>query len=428
MVAFDLSKNTKCLHRARIQLLTEKVRSLSRKNKRLQRKLNDLKWFIDNSENQEISTQSLSKVRKVERSYMFIQGKHFIPHNKGSWSLRSHSQKQISRVIDSVIHKIRAAHLNESIHFDALHYGYLIEQPINGLEYRFNIFTTNHQRHLARTKQEFGAIQSKTIFTPKETTVNVIVPLAGRFENFQLFLLNLERNILKQHERITITVVYFPEIESPQRHNKLFNRYNRTYPNISFHWLSLPGKFSRAQALQAAVDFHKHNGLLFFADVDLNFNNEFLHRCRYNTVAKKQVYFPVMFKTFNANITGTKMNSTKYFISFDRKEGDWAMYSYGPVCAYRDDVISVGGLNVHIKEWGFEDIQLFEAFLSKHFHVIRVADPGLRHIYHTHTSCKDIYSSILREMCKGALLDSLASVESIVEYLQTKRFWKEDVL
>ena len=424
----DLSGNPDCVDRLRVQLLSKKVQSLNQDSKTLQTKLNTLQDFISKTKYDKIAEMRETAYggfeQKAELGTMFTFGKIFPIHKKVSWSLRSHQKKAVKRIINTVMVTISNAH-KENIEFQALYYGYVSDQPISGLQYRMNIFT-NKERHITTSRQKFGAIQSRILKTSSEKKiVNIVTPLAGRLSTFKQFMKNIEENILKKQEQINILIVYFPQNTSYTEHKKIFERYNMTYKDSSFTWLNLPGRFARAQALQAAVDFYKDNRLLFFADADMTFNTEFLQRCHDNTIPEKQVYFPVMFKFFNPNISGFQQNSADFFRSFERDIGDWALYSFGPVCAYRNDVVSVGGLNVGIKEWGIEDTQLFEAFLLRYkYDVIRAADPGLLHIYHAHTKCDVIHSNIQRLMCRGAMLSGVAAEGRIVDYLIQKNYSK----
>lgn len=364
------------------------------------------------------NTTSTRFKQKVEHGTMFTLSKNFPTNTKRQWSVRVNQAIAVTRTIWTVMDTISNAH-NDNLQFSALYYGYLLNQPITGLQYRLNIFT-NKERHIAQCRHEFGALQSRISITRSNITIHIVVPLAGKLQNFKQFLKNLEQRILKEHESISILVVYFAEAGQTE-HQKIFQKYKMTYSNSTFTWLRLQGKFARARALQAAVDFYQDNKLMFFADVDLAFNIDFLQRCRDNVVAKKRVYFPVMFKLFNPKILGLKLNATNYFRSFQRDFGDWALHSYGPVCVYREDVISVGGFNVHISEWGYEDIQLFQKFIHREYDVIRVADTGLLHIYHAHVECNVIKNRIQHLMCTGAMLNGLASSKSVVNYLLRKK-------
>ena len=424
IVTSDLSKNPDCLYRLHVQILSKKVRALNRDSKTLRTKLSTLQDFISKTTYDKIAeireTSYTGFKKKMELGTMFTFGKIFPVSKKVHWSLRSHKLKAVKRIINKVIDIISNAH-HENIEFHALYYGYVLNRPISGLVYMMNIFT-NKERHVTRSKQMFGAIQSRILkTTPK--IVTIVTPLAGKLSIFKQFMKNIEENILKKQESINIIIAFFPQNTSYTEHKIIFERYKMTYKGSTFTWLNLPGKFARAKALQAAVEFNKDNTLLFFADVDLTFNTEFLQRCSDNTIPGKQVFYPIMFRLFNPKISGFQINPTNIFRSFDRDAGDWALYSFGPACVYSDDVMSVGGLNVEIKEWGIEDIQLFEAFLSRNdYDVIRVTDLGLLHIYHPRTNCDVINSSIQRLMCRDAMLSGLAAEESVVNYSIQKNY------
>ena len=335
--------------------------------------------------------------------------------------LRNYEKIKIQEIKSTVMDTISNAH-NENIQFLGLNYGYVSHQPISGFQSQMNIFS-NKERHVTSLTQMFGAMQGRILKTPpKRSIVTIATPLAGKLPIFKQFMKNIEENILKKQELINIIIAFFPQNTSYTEHKIIFERYKMTYKGSTFTWLNLPGKFARAKALQAAVEFNKDNTLLFFADADLTFNTEFLQRCSDNTIPGKQVFYPVMFRLFNPKISGFQLNSTNIFRSFDHDVGDWAEHSYGPVCAYSSDVISVGGLNVRIKEWGQEDVSLFRAFFIRNYEVIRVADPGLLHNYHTHTKCDVINNKGQRIACQIATLKSLAAKESIVNYLTQKNY------
>ena len=131
-----------------------------------------------------------------------------------------------------------------------------------------------------------------------------------------------------------------------------------------------------------------------------------------------------MFKLFNPKIGNIKFNLTNYFKNFEHRIGEWRIYSFGPVCAYRKDVTTVGGgFNIGITQWGFEDVQFFERFLSNtNYEVIRTIDPGLFHLYHAHAKCDVITNSLQRRMCETAMLEGLASQDTVLKYLLEKRY------
>ena len=56
----------------------------------------------------------------------------------------------------------------------------------------------------------------------------------------------------------------------------------------------------------AAAGGQTDDPLLFFADVDVRFKLDFLHRCRLNTRRGKSVYFPIVFSLYRDKVRWKK--------------------------------------------------------------------------------------------------------------------------
>ena len=78
--------------------------------------------------------------------------------------------------------------------------------------------------------------------------------------------------------------------------------------------------------------------LLFFCDVDIAFDSHFLSRCRRQTEANRQAYFPIVFSLYNPKLTLNITNNTSkddddLIISSDT--GFWRDFGYGMLCTYK---------------------------------------------------------------------------------------------
>lgn len=78
-------------------------------------------------------------------------------------------------------------------------------------------------------------------------------------------------------------------------------------------------------------------------------------------------------------------------------------------------------MNVAIKGWGKEDVDLFERLL-KVVQVFRAPDPGLIHIYHESNQCDQSLSPEQRRMCEGSKLNTFGSKESLARFLDKSTF------
>ena len=178
----DLSRHPDCLHRLRVQLLSKKVQALNQDCKTLQTKLNTLQDFISKTTYDTIAegknTRRKYSEQKVELSTMFPAFDKIFRINKDvATSLLPHEKIKIEMIMSIVMDKIRNVH-NEDLQVLALNYGYVSDQPISGLQCRMNI-VKNKERHIARSRQKFGAIQSRILKTSSEKKIVNIVTVVS---------------------------------------------------------------------------------------------------------------------------------------------------------------------------------------------------------------------------------------------------------
>ena len=324
--------------------------------------------------------------------------------------------------------------------------GYVRLAPTKGIQYIFDLRMMLYQhigfsrrklplnvQYQAHIQQSFGNLiyTSRSVDTTKQFVINVILPLAGRLKAFKRFLANFERIVLVRNEKVKLLIMYFPKVADDKEHKRILKTYTENYWNFDVSWKIVTGDFSRGLALQLGVAQFSPDSLLFFCDVDLIFNTEFLNRCRLNTVKGKRVYYPMVFSQFNQSISlatshrgrfgQTKKGSLGYE-NLQSEAGFWRKYGFGIVCVYGDDVVNVGGFDLNIKGWGLEDIRLYEQFLaSGRYDVIRTADPGLVHIYHA-SNCSPHLSPPQFQSCKNSAFSQLANAGSLVNYMTKKGY------
>ena len=362
------------------------------------------------------------------------------PILEGVWRLRY-------GVMNSINKEARMS-LKSQEDFKKMHSASMRTHPTLGLQLAISVetllkplATTNARfprraQHYLHFQQNFAPLWKNTLeesFSSKPT-IHFIVPLTGRFETFVRFLDSFEEAFLNHELEVSLLIVYFPDVSSPERHKKVFEEFRLRHPKVILTWSEVLGEFSRARALEFGVHRYGNDSLLFFADVDLIFETEFYHRCQAGAVLGKRVYFPLMFSQFNPQIVYYNRSAPPGRITpnftppgrnriFTRRAGVWRKYSYGPVCVFAKDVIAVGGLNTTIRGWGLEDLNFYERCLRHNLDVLRAPDLGLVHVYHAQTSCLDPrMNSEQAKMCEDSRRRGIGSAESLVEYMLAKGY------
>ena len=126
--------------------------------------------------------------------------------------------------------------------------------------------------------------------TTSMTAVNFLLPLAGRLVQFRRFMENLERVFVNGEQNASLTVLYFTdEGTNDTDHKTIFNAMADKHPALKLKWINMEGRFSRALALTMGASQFDKTELLFFCDVDLEFDRGFMDRCRSNALLDKQV-------------------------------------------------------------------------------------------------------------------------------------------
>ncbi|KAI8507303.1 Chondroitin sulfate synthase 1 [Branchiostoma belcheri] len=336
--------------------------------------------------------------------------------------------KEASMTVSDIVNKASRKERRRVQVYDLQH-GYWQVSPLHGLSYvLYSSLLIRESRNRKRKtiankrqdcfRQSFGpAVLMEdsvaasdvviTLFPREDTpTVHVVVPLVGRMKIFERFMRNYEKVCLQTKENVKLLVVLFKH-DDPSKDESLHVQlliafYKMKYPKAYLEVLTAEGEFSRGIGLQMGASHFDRNALLFFCDVDLVFPQSFLQRCRSRTVAKKQVYYPVMFSQYDPQFayggqsntrtlspqTNQKLltnqsafNSEKNMddpYQFSKDSGYWRHYSYGMVCVYKEDFFRSGKFDTAIKGWGLEDLDLCDKLAASGMNVFRATDPGLR--------------------------------------------------
>lgn len=248
--------------------------------------------------------------------------------------------------------------------------------------------------------------------------VHLILPLSGRYNIFQRFLLVYEYSCIKESEVTKLIVILYRNELAPNDFDmtiKLVHQFNAKYSN-SITILRSNETFSRGKALQLGVDFLKNDDLMLFIDVDVIFSASAIDRIRRNTLMNQKIYFPIVYSLYNPSLlnkTYTNGNYLEYSQDIiNNNNGFWRQFGFGIVSLYKDDYINLGGFNLHISGWGYEDVTFYDNVIKSKLKIVRSIDPELIHVYHT-VACDEHLDFEQKNMCLGTKASTLGSLEQL---------------
>ncbi|XP_059361995.1 chondroitin sulfate synthase 1-like [Carassius carassius] len=251
---------------------------------------------------------------------------------------------------------------------------------------------------------------------PKEKKINILVPLAGRYEIFVRFMANFEKICLIPNQNVKLLILLFSTDNNTERIKQieLMREYHMKYPKADMEIKPVSGPFSRALALEVGSAHFTNDSLLFYCDVDLLFTPDFLTRCRGNTILGEQTYFPIIFSQYDPKVVyAGKVPSDNHYV-FTSKTGLWRHYGYGIVCIYKGDLVKAGGFDISIQGWGLEDVDLFNKFVQSGIKLFRSTDTGIVHVHHP-VVCDPNLDPKQYKMCLGSKASSHGSTQQLAE-------------
>ena len=156
---------------------------------------------------------------------------------------------------------------------------------------------------------------------------------------FKLFLSSFETVAIDQDHFATLTIVFASEQtnETSQLKNlkELVSDFQKRANFQKVNVINVPSSggasFSRAKLLDIGVDkccdhfdtARRNENLLFFCDVDVLFNQNFLHMCRYNAIRGRRAFFPILYSFYNPKNIKSLVNNTSFHnVELDSADDD----------------------------------------------------------------------------------------------------------
>lgn len=268
------------------------------------------------------------------------------------------------------------------------------------------------------------------IFDKRQKTadklINFILPISGKHSIFKRFLNMYESRCILANELTRLTVVLYKSEKSPYDYASTLQLISDTrakHPDHEIKVVTINEPFSRGRALQYGVNSAHEDDLLLFIDVDIVFDNNSLIRIRSNTIKGKKVYFPIVYSTYNPNVlnkTYPLLDYEVYAGVVDNYNGFWRLFGFGIASLYKSDYLHIGGFNMTIFGWGFEDVTFYDGVVRSNLTIVRAADPGLVHVYHP-VDCDSNLEFAQRSMCLGTQTSTLASLRELQIYYKKYR-------
>lgn len=319
----------------------------------------------------------------------------------------------------------------KSVNYRAFNYGYHAFDFINSSTYILDVQLTYRQyRKQALTlsarkrlviDQFLTSPKIRAIDTDKgsKTVVNMIVPLSGRISAFKRFIATF-KEIHAKDANIKLLFVVFRDRDQSKLDGCEYKQIisNLSSDGLPVSFVKLSGQFSRAAGLQYGSNIFKPNDLLFFIDIDLQFDEKVFQRIRRNTIQGKQVYFPIIFSQFgDLSLIGSPREKLVPQLEVNSDSGYWRQFGFGIAALYNSDVQAINGFNTNIKGWGKEDVDFYNRFVANSsYSIMRAPDLGLIHIYHEN-DCDGSLNPVQYHMCLGTKFSNLASSKKMAEYL-----------
>lgn len=341
----------------------------------------------------EMSPSDVIHWQAADSTHLFTES-HYRPSHPLN-SVHQKDQQAIMNATKQLLHK--SVKKTSDIRLENVYYRV---DPGRGIDYQLQVAIKQKADHHINRKfvhvireMEPARITAVSEALYRNTKVAFVVPAPPVSRSFQRFMMSFENSLLAHNppEYVSLLIILYPNTAAgPISKNvyttvQLVELYRKKYPLADLQILITQKPFSRLEAFMLASKEFPTYELLFLADIHIDFSNQFLHRCRMNTVINQQVYFPAVYNPHDpAKFYKSRMHhpyATRFQIN--AKLGYWMQGSYHLSCIYNEDLIKLLELSQDHPKLGLVDLVI----LSKELSVFRAADPGLVHLWQD--GCKE---------------------------------------
>ncbi len=312
---------------------------------------------------------------------------------------------EINLLVQKAVEHLNSWEGEEQYTFRKVVNAYWKVNPLLGIDYSIDFEATRPSDDPLLPSKRFRVVISRPLSSPdispvqlypSDKYVNVAIFLTTeQTVQFHAFMKMLDR-VLQHDQRINLLVVQMKTASERQKPRKASNAldpksvlslYETKYPKAEFKVIDTSNLLSRAHGVSLVLRECRPSEIVFIADLDLEFDNSFVERCRNFPIQSQQVYFPIVFaKSDPAILSDTDHTMLEGAIS--PHSGYWLVHSYSTACIHAADILAA------ISHAGFKGIPtevdmmtVFNGLLSKKYEIIRATDKGLKLVYSDKRTC-----------------------------------------
>ncbi|XP_078572025.1 chondroitin sulfate glucuronyltransferase-like isoform X2 [Branchiostoma floridae x Branchiostoma japonicum] len=363
------------------------------------------------------------------------------PDGAPKCELQGVDRQDVDDIIATSVQRLNDKYQKQGLTFEHVRLlnGYRRFDPTRGMEYELDLLVgetgPDNIRDVVTKRVKLLRPLSQVEIIPmpyvtETTRLYVILPVTVHDrEQVAKFLDSYAQVVLDIHENSALTVVFIYDPLDAQNIQEedvfgmlksMITYYERKYPNAKIPWISIKTDVpTQLKIMDIISKKHPVDALFLLVTVTDELTIEFLNRCRMNTIAGWQAFFPIHFAQYSPEL----IYDTKPYpatVEFGKEFGHFDVHAFDEACFYNSDYMSTRTeLQKQRKE--NEDVSetynLYEMFLKhSNLHVFRAVEPDLRQRYMPRT-CNPHLSEDLYHSCLVSQAEGLASKEQLAKLI-----------
>ncbi|XP_020615853.1 chondroitin sulfate glucuronyltransferase-like [Orbicella faveolata] len=309
--------------------------------------------------------------------------------------LRGDYKRDVEDVKETAIKMLSREYSSAQKEFRLIN-GYRRVDPRRGAEYILDIGIKNtgskedstvRRVHLLRPYTRVESIQMPTAI--EQRGIHLVLPVTrGDTDKLDEFLQMYQKVCLQTGENVVLLTVFVnvrdgtikKTGEDPFAGGKaLIARYKQKYTWAQLPWIQIGVRYNSVTLLMDIVTMKlPANALIFLTALRVEFNVNFLNRCRVNALSGEQVFFPIPFAYYDPSIV-YRQRPVPDVIPVHRDTGRWAQGPRDMACFDNKDYKDLRMSNDDfLKEHKTPALDLMEVFSASPLHVFQAVDIDLR--------------------------------------------------